>query len=117
MRLGEVCLLTNDVVKLADFYKALLETDNNNSDEVHQTIIAEETMLTIYNDGSIKNNNNQNMCLTFTVDDIEKGYRRVLALGAEIIEKPIKRPWGAVNMSFYDPDRNVIYLRSFSTDN
>ena len=117
MRLGEVSLLTNNVVKLADFYKTLLDTDNNSSDEVHQTIIAEETMLTIYNDGSIKNNNNQNMCLAFTVDDIEKEYRKVLALGVEIIEKPTKRPWGAVNMSFYDPDRNVIYLRSFLTNN
>ena len=80
---------------------------------MHQTIIAEETMLTIYNDGSIKNNNNQNMCIAFTVDNIEKEYQKVLALGAEIIEKPTKRPWGTVNMSFYDPDRNVIYLRSF----
>ena len=73
-------------------------------------------MLTIYNDGSIKNNNNQNMCIAFTVDNIEKEYQKVLALGAEIIEKPTKRPWGAVNMSFYDPDRNVIYLRSLKTD-
>lgn len=24
------------------------------------------------------------------------------------------RPWGATNMSFYDPDCNIIYLRSFS---
>ena len=116
MRLGEVSLLTNDVVKLADFYKALLETDNGSNDEVHQIIIAEETMLTIYNDGSVKNNDNQNMCLAFTVDNIEKEYEKVLALGAEIIEKPTKRPWGAVNMSFYDPDRNVIYLRSFSAE-
>ena len=117
MRLGEVGLLTNDVVKLADFYKAMLETDNGSNDEVHQTIIAEETMLTIYNDGSLKNNDNQNMCIAFTVDNIEKEYHKVLALGADIIEKPTKRPWGAVNMSFYDPDRNVIYLRSFSSDN
>lgn len=114
MRLGEVGLLTNDVVKLADFYKALLETDNGGDDEVHQTIIAEETMLTIYNDGSRKNNNNHNMCIAFTVDNIEKEYKKILALGAEIIEKPTKRPWGTVNMSFYDPDRNVIYLRSFT---
>lgn len=114
MRLGEVGLLTNDVVKLADFYKALLETDNGSDDEVHQTIIAEETMLTIYNDGSRKNNNNHNMCIAFTVDNIEKEYKKILALGAEIIEKPTKRPWGTVSMSFYDPDRNVIYLRSFT---
>lgn len=114
MRLGEVGLLTNDVVKLANFYKQLLEVDNSSNDEVHQVIIAEETMLTIYNDGTEKNNLNQNMCLAFTVDDIEKAYRKVVELGVEIIEKPTKRPWGATNMSFYDPDRNVIYLRYFA---
>ncbi len=113
MRLGEVGLLTNDVIALADFYKALLETENGSRDEVHQTIIAEETMLTIYNDGSAKNNNNQNICIAFTVDDMDREYQKVLKSGAEVIEKPIKRPWGAVNMSFYDPDRNVVYLRSF----
>ncbi|MCI8350854.1 MAG: VOC family protein [Oscillospiraceae bacterium] len=116
MRLGEVGLLTNDVVRLSDFYKALLETDNGSKDKVHQTIIGDETMLTVYNDGSVKNNGNQNICLAFTVDDVEREYQRVLALGAEVIEKPTRRPWGAVNMSFYDPDRNVIYLRSFSAD-
>ena len=113
MRFGEVALLTNAVIRLADFYKALLETDNGSDDEVHQTIIAEETMLTIYNDGSAKNNNNQNICIAFTVDDMDREYQKVLKSGAEVIEKPIKRPWGAVNMSFYDPDRNVVYLRSF----
>lgn len=117
MRLGEVGLLTNDVVKLANFYKALLEVYNNSSDKVHQSIISEETMLTIYNDGSLKGNNNQNICLEFTVDNMEREYEKVLALGAEIITKPTKRPWGAINMSFYDPDRNIIYLRCFLTDN
>ena len=41
MRLGEVCILTNNVVRLADFYKSLLEIDNGSDDEVHQTILAE----------------------------------------------------------------------------
>ena len=113
MKIGEVGLLTNDVIRLADFYKKLLQIDNGSNDRVHQTLIAEETMLTIYNDGSVKNNKNQNICLAFTVDDVEKEYRRVMELGAEIIEPPAARPWGAVNMSFYDPDRNMIYLRSF----
>ena len=36
MRIGEVCLNTNDVVKLANFYKQLLEIDNGSNDEVHQ---------------------------------------------------------------------------------
>ena len=113
MMIGEVCLLTNDVRKLADFYKKLLEIDNNSDDETHQYIISEGTTLTVYNDGTEKNNQNQNICLAFTVENIEKEYRKVQALGARIIEPPTKRPWGAVNMSFYDPDNNVIYFIQF----
>ena len=113
MRIGEVCLLTNDVKRLAAFYKRLLETENGSDDETHQFILTEETALTIYNDGTAKNNQNQNICLSFTVDDVEKEYEKVLALDARIIEGPAKRPWGAVNMSFYDPDNNVIFFRSF----
>lgn len=117
MKIGEVSLLTNDVLRLAAFYKQLLEIDNNSNDEVHQFLITEETTLTIYNDGSIKNNQNQNICLSFTVDDIEREYKKVLALGAKVIEGPTKRPWGAINMSFYDPDNNMVFFRSFPTDN
>ena len=116
MRIGEVCFLTNDVRRLAGFYKRLLETENNSDDETHQFILTEETSLTVYNDGTVKNNQNQNICLAFTVEDMEKAYERVLALGAKIIEPPTKRPWGAVSMSFYDPDNNIIYFRCFPKD-
>ena len=47
MNIGEVCLLTNNVRKLADFYKKLLETDNNSDDDTHQFIISEGTNLTV----------------------------------------------------------------------
>jgi len=113
MRIGEVCLLTNDVRRLSDFYKKLLDTDNNSNDETHQFILTEETNLTVYNDGTEKNNQNRNICLAFTVDDIEKEYEKVKNMGARIIQPPAKRPWGAVNMSFYDPDNNMIFFRSF----
>ena len=35
MMIGEVCLLTNNVRKLADFYKMLLGIDNNSNDDTH----------------------------------------------------------------------------------
>ena len=114
MTIGEVCLLTNDVSRLASLYKQLLGVENGSNDETHQFIISEGTALTVYNDGTVKNNLNQNICLAFTVDDINREYEKVRALGAEIIEPPTKRPWGAVNMSFYDPDNNKVFLRSFS---
>lgn len=113
MRIGEVCLLTNDVRRLAAFYKRLFGIDNGSDDETHQFIISEETQLTIYNDGTEKANDNRNICLAFTVDDVYAEYEKVRALGAEIIEAPTERPWGAVNISFFDPDNNVIFFRSF----
>ena len=113
MKIGEVCLLTNDVPRLAAFYKQLLGVDNDSNDETHQFILSEETALTIYNDGTAKNNRNENICLAFTVNDMDREYEKVKALGARVIEPPTQRPWGAVNMSFYDPDNNIIYFRSF----
>ncbi len=111
IKLGEVGLLTEDVVTLSRFYRALLEIDGECNDPVHQTIISGEVALTVYNDGTAKNNSNNNICLAFTVDDIQRAYERVVSLGALIIEPPKQRPWGAVNMSFLDPDSNTVYLR------
>ena len=42
--------------------------------------------------------------------------KELQALGVRIIEPPTKRPWGAVNMSFYDPDNNVIYFRQLQDE-
>lgn len=80
MRIGEVCLNTNDVLVLADFYKKLFGIDNGSNDETHQTLINDETQLTIYNDGTKKNNNNQNICLAFTVEDVEAEYEKLCNL-------------------------------------
>ena len=113
MRISEVCLLTNDVPRLASFYRRLLGVEENRSDETHQFVLAEETALTVYNDGTHKNNQNQNTCLAFTVDDMDKAYANLLSLGVGIIEPPAKRPWGAISMSLYDPGNNIVYLRSF----
>ena len=113
MKIGEVCLLTNNVPRLASFYRRLLGVEGNSSDETHQFILAGETALTVYNDGTVKNDQNQNICLAFTVDDIDKEYEKLRSLGARIIEPPAKRPWGVINMSFYDPDNNIVSLRCF----
>ena len=113
MKIGEVCLLTNNVPGLASFYRRLLGVEESSGDETHQFVLTEETSLTVYNDGTEKNNQNQNICLAFTVDDIDREYEKLLSLGVRIIEPPTKRPWGAVSMSFYDPDNNMVYLRSF----
>lgn len=111
-RIGEVCLLTTDVVRLADFYKKLLGLENGSDDTVHQSIIVKETSLTVMKDDTP--GNGQCIALAFTVEDMEEALARVKELGAEIVEPPTRRPWGATNMSFRDPDGNVVYFRSFA---
>ena len=71
MTLGEVCLLTNQVTRLAGFYKWLLHVENDSDDEVHQTILAQETMLTIYNDGEDHGLHSSNITLAFTSTEYE----------------------------------------------
>ncbi len=112
MRLGEVCIETNDVLKLADFYRKILRIPSECTDEVHQFILTEGTTLTVYNNGLRKNNQNQNISLAFTVEDVDEEYKRLLEFGVPIIDPPKVQPWGAKNMHFCDPDGNHIYFRS-----
>jgi len=113
MKVGEVCLMTNDVIRLSNFYKMLFNIDNGSDDTVHQFIISEETTLTVYNDGIERKTNSRNICIAFTVDDVDSDFVRLKALGVEIVEPPMVRPWGAKNMSFLDPDNNLITFRCF----
>lgn len=112
MKLGEVCIETNDVLKLADFYRRILNISSECRDAVHQFIIEGGVSLSVYNNGLHKNNLNQNISLAFTVEDVDREYERLLELGILIIDAPRLQPWGAKNMHFCDPDGNHIYFRS-----
>jgi predicted enzyme related to lactoylglutathione lyase len=113
MNLGEVCMETNDVIKMADFYRNILNIASDCRNREHQTIIEEGVTLSIYNNGEVKNNQNQNISIAFNVDNVDEEYKRLLKLGVNIIDAPKLQPWGAKNMHFCDPDGNHIYFRSF----
>ena len=76
MRIGEVCLMTQDVVRLAEFYKWLLGVRNDNCDAGHQVIIDDETMLAVCFDESVGVNRG-GISLAFTVDDVDAEYERL----------------------------------------
>lgn len=113
MKLGEVCLLTGDVCRLADFYRKLMDMEETSNDPVHQFITSQEPMLTIYHDGLEHNTALSPVSIAFTVEDIDAAYQKLLALNAEIVQPPMKQPWGTVNLAFRDPDGNLVYLRQF----
>ncbi len=113
MKLGEVCLLTGDVRRLADFYRRLMDLPETGDDSIHQTILAAEPSLCVYNDGQPHSAERSPVALAFTVEDIEAAYQKLLSMNAQIIQPPVKQPWGTINLIFLDPDGNQIYLRQF----
>lgn len=107
-----ICLLTEDVRKLSDFYQKVLQTTSDSDDEIHQEIRTQGACLAILKYENA-DSGNPNMNMAFTVDDVDSEYLRLRELGIEILDEPIIRPWGAKNMRFCDPDGNNVIFRSF----
>lgn len=115
MIFAEVCLMTTNVPRLAEFYKMVLKTTSDCDDDIHQAIKTTGVALTIYNNGKVKNSKNENMVIAFTVENVDEEFERLNQLGVKITELPTTRSWGARNMYFEDPDGNHVVFRSFPT--
>ena len=55
--------------------------DNGSEDPVHQTILADETISAVYNDVTVKKNDNRNISLAFTVENMAGWFEKVKTLG------------------------------------
>lgn len=107
-----ICLITNDVKRLSEFYQKVLQTTSDSDDDIHQEIKTRGAFLSIlYCDQATKGN--PYMSMAFTVDDVDDEFVRLKRLGIKIIDEPTMRPWGAKNMRFCDPDGNFVVFRSF----
>ncbi|MBQ3003115.1 MAG: VOC family protein [Clostridia bacterium] len=107
-----ICLITNDVKRLSEFYQKVLQTTSDSDDDIHQEIKTRGAFLSIlYCEQATKGN--PYMSMAFTVDDVDDEFVRLKRLGIKIIDEPTMRPWGAKNMRFCDPDGNFVVFRSF----
>lgn len=114
MYLGEICLLTQDVPRLAGFYRKLLQVEGSNADEAWQAIVQGEPMLSVMHSGELPATAPQRAVLAFTVEDMEAACAHVLSMGTKVLQPPMRQPWGTVNMILEDPDGNRVYLRQFA---
>jgi catechol 2,3-dioxygenase-like lactoylglutathione lyase family enzyme len=46
----------------------------------------------------------------FHTDDLNATFEKLCAAGAEIVEEPAERPWGAVDCSVRDPSGNLVRI-------
>ena len=123
--LKSVCLITQDVRGLRDFYQDVLEVTPEGDDSfvvfstpevdlsLCSTQILEEMAPGLMNDSSAGN-----CFLEFEVEDVDKEYERLKALNVEVVKPPTTQPWGLRSVWFRDTEGNKInfYARVARSD-
>jgi predicted enzyme related to lactoylglutathione lyase len=117
----DVCLITNDVLRLRAFYETVFGVKAE-GDEIHSGLsidgltfvfdhvdIADENPTFRY----ISAGGANNVIVGFNVDDVDAEYQRLLPLGAQMLNEPKTHPWGARSFQFKDPDGNILNFRSW----
>jgi len=111
-----ICIITEDVPRLAEFYQKVLHAKAVGND-VHVEITTETNSLAIYaksaaiNDMKLDLNSCWgvgNITLMFRVDDVDAEYERIKAYVAEFMTRPTTYPWGTRAVHFRDPDGNIV---------
>jgi predicted enzyme related to lactoylglutathione lyase len=117
----DLCLVSNDVLNLVDFYEKLFGVTAGEKSEYHSSVNIGGLLLTIdradmeyvasvFSYINAKSSNNTLIC--FNVNDVDEQYAHVLALGAVTLGEPTTHPWGARSFQFRDPDGNIINFKT-----
>lgn len=113
-----ICLITEDVPKLAEFYQKVLKTKVDIND-IHVDIAVEGGGIVIYSKSAAENDMGFDFSkyhgtgmtkFSFMVEDVDAEYERLqsLEMNIEFVATPTTYPWGARSMHFRDLDGNLI---------
>jgi uncharacterized glyoxalase superfamily protein PhnB len=116
-RFTGVCLVSEDVPKLADFYVRLLGASAE-GDAVFTSISVAGAELSIFAasgmermaPGSTNGAGRGSFTIEIQVDDVDETFERVSPVGAEVVKPLTTQPWGRRSVWLRDPDGNIINL-------
>ena len=114
-RLKSVCLITQDVRGLRDFYQSVLEVTPEGDDTfvVFSTTGADLSLFSRQSleemaPGLMNDSSAGNCFLEFEVEDVDKEYERLKVLNVKVVKPPTTQPWGLRSVWFRDTDDNKI---------
>jgi len=112
INLKDICFVTDDVLRLRDFYASVFGGIADGG-ETHATLRLDGMGFTFLRQRNPafhyeKSDATGNMILTFDVDDVDAEYARMVSHGVVIVCAPTTHPWGARSFQFKDPDGNVL---------
>ena len=115
MNIIGICLITDNVPGLMNFYMQVLRVDANGN-EIHAELKTEGANISIFSTEGIEKMAPFSMhgvghggfTIGFEVVDIEAEYQRLKAMGIEFLMCPTTHSWGYRSFWFRDPDGNII---------
>jgi catechol 2,3-dioxygenase-like lactoylglutathione lyase family enzyme len=114
-RLNSVCIITQDVPRLRDFYQSVLEVAAE-GDDVFAVFSTPGAHLSLFSTHSLEemapglmaDSGAGNCFLEFEVEDVDKEYERLKALNVKVVKPPTTQPWGVRSVWFRDTDGNLV---------
>ena len=116
MKFSGVCLVTEHVPVLVQFYTKILGCQAE-GDDTHSEFAMEGLSLAIFTrqgmeemaPGSMEGaGHGGGFTIAFEVEDVDIQYERLKALGLTFVKLPATYPWGARSVWFRDPDGNIV---------
>jgi len=114
--LANVCLITNDMKRLVNFYEPILAVKARWSGEDYAEFRTSVGVLAVfaaraqekYIPGSAQAAENRSVILEFTVEDVDLEYKRLQSLVKVWVKPPTTQRWGTRSIYFRDPDGNLV---------
>ena len=114
-RLSGVCLVTDDVGRLASFYESVLQLAGQGDDQYAYFQVG-TVLLSIFSTlgmegmapGSTAGAGTGRWAVEIEVEDVDAEYARLTSLGVDFVKPLRTEPWGARSFWFRDPDGNVV---------
>lgn len=112
----DLCFVTKDVLRLCAFYESVFG-GKTEGDKWHSTLAINGLYIVFLLEKNLDfyyefEGNASNTILSFNVENLDAEYKRLLYLGAEILNEPTTHPWGARSFQIKDPDGNILNFRS-----
>jgi uncharacterized glyoxalase superfamily protein PhnB len=118
MRIASVRLVTNDVDRLAAFYRLLTAVEPQRPNPEFADFrfgsfalaISSERLVRQFNAGAAVAAANRSAMIEFQVDDVDAVHARLMPEGVDVAMPPATMPWGNRSMLLRDPDGNVVNI-------
>jgi catechol 2,3-dioxygenase-like lactoylglutathione lyase family enzyme len=114
-QLKGICLVTPDVAKLRQFYRAVLQMEAEGDDTFTAFHVSGIT-FSLFNEQEMERMAPNSMAgagrggtvIEFQVQDVDREYERLAQMNVQIAKPPTTQPWGLRSVWFRDPDGNLV---------